>query len=139
MRRCFIDTSAFVAVTYADDAHHTSAREAMHTLAALRLPQVTTSYVLAETYTVLRRLAGHRAAVAFGTAIQRSSEAGRLVVVQPDRVLESTAWDIFAGYDDQDFSYVDCVSFAWLKTDASAEVFAFDRHFDVLGFTRFRA
>jgi predicted nucleic acid-binding protein len=139
MRRCFIDTSALIAVAYADDTHHAAARETMHVVARFRLPQVTTSYVLAETYTVLRRLAGHRAAVAFGTATQRSSTTGRLTVVYPDAALEAAAWDIFARYEDQDFSFVDCVSFAWLKADAQSDVFAFDRHFDVMGLVRFHA
>lgn len=139
MRRCFIDTSAYIALAYADDTHHLTARDTMTALAGLRLPQVTTSYVLAETYTVLRRLAGHPAAVAFGTATQRSSATGRLTVVYPDAALDAAAWDHFARYEDQDFSFVDCVSFAWLRADGQSEVFAFDRHFDVLGFTRFQA
>ena len=139
MRRCFIDSSAFVAIVYADDTHHAVARVTLAALTDVRLPQVTTSYVLAETYTLLRRVASHRAAVSFGAAARRSAAAGRLQVVYPDPALDDAAWTIFTQYEDHAFSFVDCVSFAWLRANPEVEVFAFDRHFDVLGFTRFQA
>jgi uncharacterized protein len=138
MRRCFIDASAFIAIAYADDAHHAEARAVVRSLADLRLPQVTTSYVLAETYTVLRRVASHRSAVLFGEAVQRSVALRRLSVVQPDPALDAAAWAIFARYADHAFSFVDCVSFAWLQANPGVEVFAFDRHFDMMGFARFQ-
>ena len=48
--------------------------------------------------------------------------------------LEDQARQILRKYDDQDFSYVDAVSFALMQEIKITEAFAFDRHFNTAGF-----
>lgn len=125
MRRIFFDTSAYVALTDTSDKFHADAARLAERIIASRLPRITTNYVLAEAYTRIRRKLSHAA-------------AGRLEIVYTDPALDEAAWRLFVKYDDQDFSFVDCVSFAWLRQNKDIEVFAFDEHFDWMGFTPFR-
>jgi predicted nucleic acid-binding protein len=137
MRRCFVDTNAFIALADKSDRHHDEAILRRTRLDDLRLPLVTTSYVFAETVTWLRRRLGHPEAVRFGDAIGRGVASGKLEVVYPDAVLEREAWELFLKHQDQSFSFVDCVSFAWLRRHPTAEALAFDAHFAWIGFRRF--
>lgn len=41
------------------------------------------------------------------------------------------AWEIFNAYDDQDFSLVDCTSFALMERLKIIDAFTFDFHFSV--------
>lgn len=138
MRRVFFDTSAYVALTDASDVLHAEARRLAERVIAERLSRVTTNYVLAETYTRVRRKLGHAAAVRLGESIQRDAETGRLTIVYADPTLDEAAWQLFVRYADQGFSFVDCVSFAWLQRHPEAEAFSFDEHFLWMGFTPFR-
>lgn len=137
MQRVFFDTSAYVALTDTSDQFHADAVRLAEKIIAGRLPRVTTNYVLAEAYTRIRRKLGHAAVVRFGDSIRRDAIAGHLEIVYADAALNEAAWEIFRKYADQDFSYVDCTSFAWLRQNKDVEVFAFDEHFDWIGFTPF--
>lgn len=137
MRRIFFDTSAYIALTDASDQFHAEASELARRIATHRLPRVTTNYVLVETYTWIRRKLGHAAFVDFSLGIQRDLEAGRLKIVHIDSGLDEAGLEIMRKYDDQNFSFVDCVSFAWLRENRETEVFAFDQHFVWMGFPRF--
>jgi len=138
MRRVFFDTSAYVALTDISDRFHADAKRLAERIIAGRLPRVTTNYVLAESYTRIRRKLGHTAAVRFGDSIRRDAVAGHLEIVYADPAIDEAAWQLFVKYADQDFSFVDCVSFAWLQLNKGVEVFTFDEHFIWMGFTPFR-
>ncbi len=134
MKRVFIDTSAFVALADRDDQFHSAATQKLSWLRHERLPQVTTNYVLVETYTRLRRLLGLPATLQFGYGLRRLIQEGRMSVVQIEPSLDEAAWEIFHHYADQDFSFADCASFAWLRQAGEVVVFAFDQHFSWMGF-----
>lgn len=138
MRRVFFDTSAYVALTDRDDQFHARAAALVRAVVAARVPRVTTNYVLAETYTRLRRKLNHAAALRFGAGIQRDVAAGNLEIIYIDASLDAAAWALFAKYADQTFSFVDCSSFAWLRAQGGVEVFAFDEHFVWMGFLLFQ-
>ncbi len=53
-----------------------------------------------------------------------------MVAVTPND--EERAWDIFSKYRDQDFSFVDCTSFAVMERIKLSTAFSFDRHFSVM-------
>ena len=135
MKRVFIDTSAFVALTDRDDRFHGPAREKLALLDRERLPQVTTNYVLAETYTRLRRLLGLPATLQFGYGLRRLIDEGQMQVVYADLDLDIAAWEIFSHYSDQTFSFIDCTSFAWLRNAGDVLVYTFDAHFSWMGFS----
>lgn len=137
MRRVFFDTSAYIALADASDQFHAEASELARQIVSHRLPRVTTNYVLVEAYTWIRRKLGHSAFVRFSQSIQLDVEASRLRIVYIDHELDEAGLEIMRKYSDQNFSFVDCVSFAWLRDHPEVEVFAFDRHFFWLGFRRF--
>lgn len=138
MRRVFVDTSAFIACTDQADQFNKDALDLLKRLLDSQLPQVTTNYVLAEACTRLRRKLGHQATVKFGDGIRKLIADGELSVIYADAALDDAAWAIFKRYADQDFSFVDCTSFAWLRQNPQAEVFAFDEHFTWMGFAPLR-
>ncbi len=138
MRRVFFDTSAYVALTDTSDQFHADAARLAEQIIASRLPRVTTNYVLAEAYTRIRRKLGHATAVQFGEGIRHDVVARNLNIIYADAALDDAAWEIFKKYADQDFSFVDCTSFAWLRQHPDNEVFAFDEHFLWMGFAPFQ-
>lgn len=101
--RIFVDTGAWVAIAVEDDAHHDEASHVYPEL--LRKHQlVTTNLVVAETYILLRRAAGHTAAISFLERIEASPRIRR-VTSTPE--MEAKAEEILKHYQDQDFSYTD--------------------------------
>ena len=128
----FVDTGGWLAVLDPRDRYHSPARvfycECLSRYAYL----LTTNLVISETYINVRRAAGHQKATTFLNLVEQSE---RIQCVWSDAQLEEAARDILRHYDDQDFSYVDAVSFALMQREAIHDVFAFDRHFQVMGFS----
>lgn len=129
MNAVFVDTGAWYAIADSDDADHMAAAAF---LVANALPLVTTNFVFSETVTLLRYRLGYSAARSFGQKLKESNLV-RVVAVTPAD--EERAWEIFTKYRDQDFSFVDCTSFAVMERMKLATAFAFDRHFTVMRFT----
>ena len=125
----FVDTSAWVALAVTDDRHHGEATAIFQEL--LKRGMITTNLVVAETYVILRRAAGHRAAISF---LEMVGASPRIKKVYSEPELEDEAEEILRRYSDQDFSFVDAVSFALMKRKGIEEAFAFDRHFLTMGF-----
>lgn len=126
MNGIFVDTGAWYALVDSDDADH---KAAAAFLAANTLPLITTNFIFSETVTLIRYRIGHEAARSFGQKLQESNFV-RVIAVTP--VDEERAWEIFCKYSDQDFSFVDCTSFAVMERMKLATVFGFDRHFSVM-------
>jgi hypothetical protein len=61
-------------------------------------------------------------------------EGGLVKLVRINEAHEKEAWQIFEKFSGQDFSYVDCPSFALMKSLALQEAFTNDHHFRVWGF-----
>lgn len=129
----FVDTGAWVALADEGDGHHGAAAAVYPRFLASYARLVTTSLVVAETYTLLRAKLGHRAAVRFLDAVNASPRIERVLATKE---IESAAEDILRQYEDQPFSYADAVSFAVMRHRRIREAFAFDRHFAAAGFVR---
>ncbi|MBI2304273.1 MAG: PIN domain-containing protein [Chloroflexi bacterium] len=127
----FVDTAAWLALADADDRFHHAATRTFSSVAERRWNLVTTNLVVAEAYAGIRRRLHHRAAVSF---LDRLARASRLERVLSTRELEETAEAIVRQYADQDFSYVDAVSFAVMRQRGIQEAFTFDQHFEAAGF-----
>ncbi len=111
------------------DAHHPAAKRYMEHLPA-GVTLVTSDYVLDETLTRLRRVAGHPTAVRVGEALRGSSLA-RLLDVEREDIEE--AWDLFRRFDDKELSFTDCTIIAMVRRLAVDAVFAFDEDFQRAG------
>lgn len=93
---------------------------------------LTTSFVLDESITLIRRRLSHQHAKQFGEAFFKSNVAQ---LVQINHADIQNAWNLFVRYGDQDFSFTDCTSFAVMKRLKLQEALAFDKHFSTMGFT----
>ena len=132
-RRLFVDTGAWYAIQVADDAWHREAADTLRELLSGQHILVTTNQVLGETYTLLRMLCGHAAAVRF---LDYLDEAPRLERLFVSADVERRAYRLLRQYADQDFSFVDATSFTVMRGERLRHAFAFDQHFATAGFLR---
>lgn len=130
----FVDTSFWIALRNGRDRHHQDARALLieHGGSAL----VTTNHVRGETWTYLRRKAGHGAAVDFLDTIEASS---RLVVEAVSTDLEEHALRWLRRHDEREYSFVDATSFQVMSTLGMRDSLAFDGDFTAAGFTELRS
>jgi predicted nucleic acid-binding protein len=126
----FVDTSAWYAAADRDDRSHGRATEVLSQGEAL----VTSDHVVVETWMLLRHRLGRRAANRFWDGL-RSGVAEIATVSAAD--LQS-AWAIGEAFRDQDFSIVDCSSFAVMLRLGLQRAAAFDDDFAVFRFGRGR-
>ncbi len=127
----FIDTSAFIALHDAGDRHHEAAKGFFtpDRIRELKVQLVTTNFVFSEVYSYFCR--NHADAVAVGTYVRESRV---LRYIHVDSADEEAAWELARKYRDQDFSFVDCLSFVIMSRIGCKKAFAFDSHFQQMGF-----
>ena len=130
----FVDTSFWIAMQRPRDAHHAQARSLADDVAGDAL--VTSTHVRGETWTFLRRKAGHGAAVAFLDHLERSRHV-HVVAVPLD--LEERALGWLRKHDEREYSFVDATSFALMRSMKIRKALAFDSGFAAAGFTELRA
>jgi predicted nucleic acid-binding protein len=128
----FVDTSFWVALLVPRDPHHLEAK-ALWTQDRGSL--LTTGHVIGETWTFLRRRAGHGAAVSFLDAASRSS---RLVSVHVQEEVEQAALQWLRRHDEREYSFVDATSFEVMRRRRLGEALAFDGDFAAAGFVEAR-
>lgn len=128
----FADTSFWVGLRIARDGRHADA-------AALwrqdRGPVRTSSLVMGETWTWLRRRAGHAAALRFIEMIEQSA---RVSVAAVDDSIDERAWQWLRRHDERPYSYVDATSFEIMRRERISEALAFDGDFAAAGFVEAR-
>jgi len=129
----FVDTSFWVALRNRRDTHHGEAVALLERHGTSEL--ITSNHVRGETWTFLRRRAGHAAALGFLDALERSS---RIEVRRVDRDLEEEALDWLRHRDDREYSFVDATSFALMRALSISEALAFDGDFTAAGFIELR-
>lgn len=130
MRAQFVDTSFWFARHVATDRRHDAA-------SAIRPARIliSTELVLGETWTLVNRRVGHRAALACARAIR--SLPG--VVIEPVTETDlATAWTWLERHDEGEYSFVDAVSFAVMRRRRITDALAFDGDFAAAGFTEVR-
>jgi predicted nucleic acid-binding protein len=128
----FVDTSFWVAYRFRRDDHH---GEAVALWADRSQPLVTTSLVVGETWTFLRRRVGHAEAVGF---LDNVTQSPRLAVVRVDERIEEAAFAWLRRHDERDYSFVHATSFEIMRRERISEALAFDGDFAAAGFTELR-
>jgi predicted nucleic acid-binding protein len=102
--RIFIDTSAFLALEDESDEHH---KEAIlfrdQELLRGNYEFITTSYILDETLTLIRRRLGIPASIDFSKKV-RKSQVVKVLSVSGE--VEEKALDLFEKYDDKTFRFL---------------------------------
>lgn len=121
-----IDTGAFYALADEDDAFHEAAK-AYYEANLGQQDFVTTDHILVETWHLINGRLGRREAMRFWAGIRQAIVT--LLAVQPHH--PDAAWAIAQQYRDQDFSLVDCTTFAIMEDLGIQTAFAFDAHFRI--------
>lgn len=129
----FVDTSFWAALLNTRDARHDTAVQlvALHGDAGW----MTTNHVRGETWTFLRRRAGHGPAVEFLDALARSP---RIEVVHVPEEAEEKALSWLRRHDEREYSFVDATSFLTMRAERIRSAFAFDGDFSAAGFVELR-
>lgn len=128
----FADTSFWIALQVARDRHHADAATLWQ---QDRSPVRTSNLVAGETWTWLRRRAGHDAALHFLAVLERSN---RVSVATVDEAVDERAWQWLRRHDERSYSYVDATSFELMRRERITEALAFDGDFAAAGFIEAR-
>ncbi|MEX1262362.1 MAG: PIN domain-containing protein [Actinomycetota bacterium] len=129
----FVDTSFWLAIENGRDRNHDDAARLMAALGTAQLH--TTNHVRGETWTWLRRRAGHRGAVRF---LDHLDASARVEVEHIGPRIESQAIAWLRSRDEREYSFVDATSFALMRSRKIREVLAFDGDFSAAGFIELR-
>lgn len=128
----FVDTSFWIALRFRRDRRHPDARA---TWGVGPGPLVTSDLVLGETWTFLRRRAGHEQARKFYDAVRRLPE---LTIRHVDEDVVRDAWRWLLRHDERPYSFVDSTSFMLMRRLRLKEALAFDGDFSAAGFIEAR-
>ena len=90
---------------------------------------------MGETWTWLRRRAGHAQALRFANMMHQSRRVSIAVV---DAAVDQRAWEWLAAHDERSYSYVDATSFEIMRRERITEALAFDGDFSAAGFVEVR-
>lgn len=129
----FVDTSFWVALRNRSDSSHDLAQSLLARHASE--PLLTSNHVRGETWTLLRRRAGHRSAVDFLDSIDRSPRV-RVVFVSEEVETAAVRW--LRRHDEREYSFVDATSFALMRSLRIRDALAFDGDFSAAGFHELR-
>ena len=130
-KRLFVDTAGWMACADRNDPAHAKCVALRDAKLRAGFLLVTTDYVLDETLTLLRLRLGLGAARAWW---ERVSQSPRVTFADVDADLREQAFGWFFRYEDKDFSFTDCTSFAFMKQGKIREALTTDRHFRQAGF-----
>ncbi|MBX3016125.1 MAG: type II toxin-antitoxin system VapC family toxin [Caldilineaceae bacterium] len=136
MRKIFVDTSAWAAITDNRDTNHSAVVHFMKQIArASHL--VITDYILDEAYTLLLMNVGYSATVSFKQKLDMMRQQKIVSVYWVTEAMIGQAWSIFERFNvDKRWSFTDCVSYAVMMELNITEAFTFDHHFSQMGLRR---
>jgi predicted nucleic acid-binding protein len=130
----FVATSFWVAARNRRDGRHEEARVLLRRHGDHNL--VTSNQVRGETWTYLRRRAGHPAAISFLDMLERSP---RVTLLHVSEKQETKALGWLRRHDEREFSFVDATSFVLMRDHRIGEALTFDGDFGAAGFVELRA
>lgn len=130
----FLDTGFLFALFVNGDVHHERARQVFEPFHGRKLDDVllTTNHVVAETITLLLKRAHPDVRLRHDIAVRvgRQLLAGRLGRVhRPSEADEAEALEYLARHQDQQYSFVDCLSFVTMEKLGLREALAIDSDF----------
>lgn len=131
----FADTGWWVAWALPSDSRHADA-VAMRRRAGRAEQILTTNHVVGETWTFLRRRAGHATGIAFLDRVEALKSGHGLVVAHVTGEQEQRAWRWLRAHDDREYSFVDATSFEVMRERRLREALAFDGDFSAAGFVQ---
>lgn len=129
----FVDTGVFFALKNIHDEYHDQAVEYKNKLLLKggQIKLVTTKPVLYESLNLAKKKLGTKYSIELGEMFYQTKF---IEIYNIDEEVEKAGWEIFKKYKDQDYSFTDCTSFAFMKEKGIKKAFAFDDHFKQFGF-----
>jgi len=121
----FVDTSAWYAAADRDDRSHERAKAIL----SANEPLVTSDHILIESWILIRHRIGRNEAVIFWSRLPHVAQIETVVAADLQNALE-----IIEEWTDQDFSIVDCTSFAVMQRLGLSRVASFDSDFSIFRF-----
>jgi predicted nucleic acid-binding protein len=122
-----LDTSALYAVADPRDRHHSSAREFLRRR-GLRFH--TTTNVIGETFTIIRRREGYGKAIRFAHVYRQTQ---MVAVHHPTGADDTEIWAVIAEYSGVPLSYVDAGLLVLGRRLQLSSLFGFDEDFRLAG------
>jgi len=134
MKQIFVDTSAWGALADKADKDHARALQFRDEIVG-KYKLVTSDYVLDELYTLLLMNVGLHQTINYKKKLDILIAEHVLEIIWIDHDLAKQGWDVFEQHNtDKLWSFTDCTSYAAMKKSGIAEAFAFDHHFEQMGF-----
>jgi hypothetical protein len=129
----FVDTGAWVAIADKNDQYAKEASQQYTSLILKKEKLVTSNLILVETYNLLSQTIGSEATIRFGNILNSTNLVRVEIITKTDW---DRGWKILEKYDDKEFSFTDCTSFALMERLKIKTAFSFDAHFVQYGFTK---
>jgi predicted nucleic acid-binding protein len=117
-----IDSDAFVGLFLEHDAHHADAKEQLFQFGQEQKRLVTTSFVVAETATVLSNYDGQAIARRFLSSIR----SGTIPIIFVSEALQQAAEQVFIAQENKHTSMVDCCNVAVMQQLSIPAIWSFD-------------
>ena len=133
MNRIFVDTSAWIALLNKKEQCHLEAVDIYENRLNVYVI-VVSNFVVAETYTWLRKKINSEIALSFLNSIKEKEKLNQLEIVYATIEIEEEVSRLLEKYSDQLFSYADAVSFVIMEKEKIKEAFSYDQHFLTAGF-----
>lgn len=118
-----VDSDAFVGLLVKKDGHHEESSQLFSEIAAQGLSIITTSFVIAETATVLSHRVGQELARIF---LDEVIEQGKFPTIFVTESLQQQATMLFKEQEDRGTSMTDCVNVALMRQLQLSTIFSFD-------------
>jgi hypothetical protein len=132
--KLFLDTGGLLSVFDQSDQHHSVCSEFWKELLQKRnYEPVISDYILDELMTRIRAKITHAIALQVLTNLIQLVERRLLTLVWVNQTYFDLARRIFERFDDQEFSFTDCTSFAICQDTGIQEAFALDSDFRIFG------
>ncbi len=120
-----IDSDAFVGLFIEHDAHHSNMQTLMQGFAQKRRKLVTTSFVVAETATVISRIKGQKVARQFLVYVR----SGVIPIIFIDESLQRASEQVFISEENKNTSMVDCSNVAVMEQFHIPQILSFDQFY----------
>jgi predicted nucleic acid-binding protein len=132
IKRVFVDTDAFIALTKNDDSNHEKVVEILQRLDTKSIEYITSNYVFSEVITVGSQKMGRRYALAFIEELKSNNSKYKIEWV--DEEIEKFAIDMFKRQTSKNVSLVDCTNMVFAQYYDVDAIFSFDKIYEQNGY-----
>jgi predicted nucleic acid-binding protein len=130
--RTFIDTGVWFGYLVREDQYHNKAARLMLDLQAKGVLLITSELILSETYTLLMRKLGTKAALQFLEIINKQVESNFTEIAWVDWAILEEAKKVLGKFSDHSITLTDATSAAILRLKGISHIVTFDQHFRIM-------